>query len=191
MVTIRRTDDGFVVRTARTLLRPWRDADAAPFARLNADPEVMRYFENPLTQPESDRLAVQLAEHVRRHGFGFWAFEIPGVAEFAGFVGLAHVPITAPFTPAVELGWRLQRSLWGCGYASEGAKAAAAFGFGTLGLGELVASTVPANTRSRAVMERIGMTRDERGDFDHPSVSDGHPLRRQVLYRMSRAAWRG
>src|SRR5262249_18755030 len=148
---------GHTIRTARTLLRPWRSSDLEYFARMNADPEVMEHFEAPLTRAQSDRSATRFADHVKMHGYGFWAVEVPGVAEFVGFVGLQPVDFAAHFTPAVEIGWRLGRPHWGYGYASEAARGAARFGFDVLGLREIVAYTVPANIRSRAVMTRIGM----------------------------------
>jgi RimJ/RimL family protein N-acetyltransferase len=177
-------DGAYVVRTERTVLRPWEERDLEPFADLNADAEVMRYFVSPLTRAESDRLARRLIDHCRAHGFGFWALEIRDTSGLAGFVGLMHVSFAASFTPAVEIGWRLARPMWGRGYASEAARAAVRFGFERLGLAEIVAYAVPDNARSRAVMQRIGMVHDPAGDFDHPAVPVGHPLRRHVLYRL-------
>jgi RimJ/RimL family protein N-acetyltransferase len=116
--------------------------------------------------------------------------EVNDGAAFVGFVGLQHVNFEAPFAPAVEIGWRLARSAWGHGYATEAALATLEFGFEALELREIVACTTPANLRSRAVMERLGMTRDPREDFDHPEVAAGHPLCRHVLYRLDAAAWR-
>jgi len=112
--------------------------------------------------------------------------EIPAVAPFIGFVGLWTPSFEAHFTPAVEVGWRLAREHWGRGYASEAAEASVALGFGGLALEEIVAFTVPANFRSRRVMERLGMTHDPADDFDHPGVPEGHALRRHVLYRLAR-----
>lgn len=178
------------LRTPRLLLRPWRDADLPAFAAPNADPEVRRWFPGTLTRAESDAQAARLREHVAAHGFGFWAVEAPGVAPFIGFVGLQRVafaaPFTAPFTPAVEAGWRLARDHWGQGYAAEAARAALAHGLGPLGLAEVVAFAVPGNLASRRVMERVGMGHDAGDDFDHPALPEGHPFRRHVLYRARR-----
>lgn len=171
------------LRTPRLLLRPWRDKDLAPFAALNADPEVRRWFAGTLTREDSDAQATRLQEHIATHGFGFWAVEAPGTAPFIGFVGLQHVTFAAPFAPAVEIGWRLARAHWGMGYATEAARAALAHAFGPLGLPEVVSFAVPGNLASRRVMERIGMTHDPEGDFDHPVLREGHPLRRHALYR--------
>jgi ribosomal-protein-alanine N-acetyltransferase len=109
---------------------------------------------------------------------------VRGTGEFVGFTGLAVTEFEAHFTPAVEVGWRLARSAWGNGYATEAARAALSFGFEEAGLNEVVSFTAPANRRSRAVMERIGMSRDPRDDFDHPGLPGGHPLRPHVLYRV-------
>jgi ribosomal-protein-alanine N-acetyltransferase len=180
---------GPVLRTDRLVLRPWRDADRAPFAALNADPQVMQFFPKTLTRAESDALAGRIREHFARHGFGLWAVEAPGVAEFVGFVGLSVPSFEARFTPCVEVGWRLARPHWGRGYATEGAVAAIAFGFGDAGLEEIVSFTVPENLPSRRVMERLGMTRSAGDDFEHPFLPPGHPLRRHVLYRLNKATW--
>lgn len=169
--------------TPRTLLRPWRPADRAAFRALNADPAGMEFLPAPLSAAESDALADRIAAALAAEGFGFWALEIPGRAEFAGFVGLNRPAHALPFAPCVEIGWRLARAHWGHGYAGEAAGACLDHAFGALGLDEVVAFTVPANTRSRAVMERLGMARDPAGDFDHPALAEGHRLRRHVLYR--------
>jgi RimJ/RimL family protein N-acetyltransferase len=174
-----------MLTTPRLVLRRWRAGDRAPFAALNADPAVMEFFPALLSEAESDALADVLDAAIAARGFGFWAVEAPGVAPFIGFVGLSVPPFAAPFTPCVEIGWRLARPYWGRGFATEAARAALAFGFDRLGLGEIVAFTVPGNLRSRRVMERLGMTRRAEDDFDHPLLPPGHALRRHVLYRMA------
>jgi RimJ/RimL family protein N-acetyltransferase len=173
------------LRTGRLLLRRWLPADRSAFAALNADSRVMEHFPAVLTPEESGVLAV-IERHFEQHGFGLWAVEIPGVASFAGFVGLAVPRFEAHFTPCVEVGWRLAADHWGCGYATEGALAALAFGFEKVGLSEIVSFTVPENQRSRRVMDRIGMAHNPADDFDHPGLPG--PRRRHVLYRISRGA---
>ena len=177
------------LRTSRLILRDWRDDDVPRFAALNADPAVMAHFPSRLDRAASDALAARIRAHHVAHGWGAWAVEVPGEEDFIGFVGLQRVPFEAPFTPAVEIAWRLARAHWGRGFATEAASAALAFGFERLALPEIVAFTVPANARSRAVMERLGMTRDPADDFDHPRLPEGHALRRHILYRMARARW--
>ncbi|MBN4678112.1 GNAT family N-acetyltransferase [Pandoraea nosoerga] len=176
--------------TARTVLRPWRAEDLAPFAALNADREVMRHFPTTLDRAQSDAVAHRLAQHIEAHGYGPWALEIPGVTPFAGFVGLMNVSFDAPFAPAVEIGWRLARAWWSNGYATEAAQAAVAFAFDTLGLDTLVSFTVTANARSRAVMARLGMHHCPDEDFLHPLAPPGHRMRRHVLYRLAASDWR-
>jgi RimJ/RimL family protein N-acetyltransferase len=173
--------------TERVRLRQWRERDLAPFAALNRDAEVMRFLPAPLTRAESDALAAQIRAHFQEVGFGLWALEIPGVREFAGFVGLSRARFPAPFTPCIEIGWRLARECWGAGYASEAAREVLRFAHDTLELPEVVSFTATDNQRSRRVMERIGLQRDPSGDFDHPRLPAGHPLRRHVLYRGRRA----
>lgn len=177
------------LRGARVLLRPWRDSDRAPFARLNADPAARLYFPTIATAEQSNLEADRIAEHFEREGFGLWALEIPGVTEFAGFVGLMRPSYEAHFTPCVEVGWRLLPDYWRRGYASEAAELALAYGFEVLGLDEIVSLTTVTNQPSRRVMDRIGLRRDPADDFDHPRIAEGHPLRPHVLYRLSRADW--
>jgi RimJ/RimL family protein N-acetyltransferase len=176
------------LRTERLILRRWLPADRAPFAALNADPRVMEHFPALLSREESDARIATIEAHFEKHGFGLWAVEILGVAPCAGFIGLSVPRFEAHFTPCVEIGWRLAADYWGQGYATEGARAALKFGFDLLGLEQIVSYTVPANLRSRRVMEKIGMVHDQAGDFDHPALPEGHPLRRHVLYRMARPA---
>jgi ribosomal-protein-alanine N-acetyltransferase len=176
------------LRTPRLLLRSWRPSDLPAFAAMNADPEVRRWFPSTQTRAESDAAAERLQAHIDAHGFGFWAVEAPGVAAFIGFVGIAHTPFEAAFTPAVEAGWRLARAHWRQGYATEAARAALDHGFGQAGLSEIVAFTAPGNIASRRTMERLGMTRDPAGDFDHPAIPEGRRHRRLVLYRLRSTA---
>ncbi len=174
------------LHTDRLILREWRDEDLEPFAALNSDPEVMRYMPKLLSREDSDERVGQIREHFERHGFGLWAVEVRGAQPFAGFVGLSVPQYETLFTPCVEVGWRLAREVWGYGYATEAARAALGFGFTRIGLIEIVSFTVPDNQRSRRVMERLGMTHDPNGDFEHPLLPEGHPLRRHVLYRLAR-----
>jgi RimJ/RimL family protein N-acetyltransferase len=171
--------------TSRLKLRQWRDADLAPFAALNADPEVMRYFPATLTQAQSDELAGYVYDMIDRQGWGLWAVEVTEGPAFVGFVGLNRVTFDAHFTPAVEVGWRLARPFWGNGYATEAGAAALTFGFEQLDLPEIVSFTSPRNEPSVRVMRRLGMRHDAAGDFDHPRVAEGSPLRRHVLYRLA------
>lgn len=177
------------IRTARLWLRPWRAEDREAFAALNADPAVMEHFPATLSRAESDALADRIEARLIERGWGLWAVEIPGSVSFAGFLGLSMPAFNAHFTPCVEVGWRLSRDCWGKGYATEGGRAVLRFGFEQLGLNEIVSFTTSANLRSRRVMERIGMRHSPADDFDHPSLPEGRPLRRHVLYRLTRFGW--
>lgn len=170
------------LRTPRLALREWRDEDRVPFAAMSADREVMQYL-----PPVDDEWIDRQRRHFAEHGFAYWAVEVPGEAAFIGAVGLYRLRFPAPFTPAVEVGWRLARLFWGKSYAFEAARAATEDGFYRLGLDEIVAITAPANRRSWRVMERLGMRRNPKEDFDFPGFPEGHPLRRTVLYRLKRA----
>jgi RimJ/RimL family protein N-acetyltransferase len=182
-----------MIETARLVLRPWRDDDVEPFAAMGQDPEVMACFPGLLDRDATEAMVARVRAHFEREGFGPWAVEAPGVAPFLGFAGPFRPQFTAHFTPCVEIGWRFARRFWGAGYAIEAAQAALDYGFGTLGLAEIVAFLIPANTRSARVCERLGMHRDPADDFDHPSFAPdvrslaGHPQCRHVLYRKASA----
>jgi RimJ/RimL family protein N-acetyltransferase len=171
--------------TPRLILRQWRDDDLKPFAALNANAEVMRFFPAPLSRRQSGVFAARARDGIKQRGWGLWAVEVVESSQFIGFIGLADPRFDAHFTPAVEVGWRLARPAWGQGYATEGARAALVYGFADLGLPEIVSFTPVGNERSRRVMERLGMSHDPADDFDHPSLSAG-PLRLHVLYRLRR-----
>ncbi|WP_020578122.1 GNAT family N-acetyltransferase [Actinopolymorpha alba] len=177
-------------KTERLILRRWRDSDLEPFAALNSDPDVMEHFPALMTREESDDLVARIESAFPERGFGLWALEVQGAGEFIGFTGLSVPSFDAHFTPAVEVGWRLARSAWGRGYASEAARAALAFGFDPAGLTEIVSFTATTNLRSQAVMRRIGMTHDAADDFDHPRLPAGHRLSRHVLWRITADQWR-
>jgi 3-dehydroquinate dehydratase/shikimate dehydrogenase len=180
------------LKTKRLILRPWKETDLAPFAKLNADPKVMEYFPSILSREESDHLAQKMQSKMEERGYGMWAVSIPEIADFIGFIGLNHQDkstFPAHFTPAVEIGWRLAATYWGKGYATEGAKAVLAYGFEHLHLEEIVSFTAVQNMRSRRIMEKIGMHHDSKDDFDHPKLPEGHALRRHVLYRLKQQQW--
>lgn len=175
--------------TDRLLLRPWRAADREPFAALNSDPEVMEHFPALLTREASDAMVDRCIAAMAEQGWGLWALEVRASGRFVGFVGLSVPSFEAPFTPCVEIGWRLARAAWGQGYAVEAARAVLDAAYGPGGLDEVVSFTAQGNTRSRRVMERIGMSRDPADDFDHPRLPPGHRLSRHVLYRLGRSTW--
>jgi len=155
---------------------------------MMADPEFNRYMPGPFDREESDAMYARNLSHFEAKGFGIWAVELPGQAAFIGSLGLVIPRSPLPFCPCVEIGWRILPRYWGCGYATEGALAALRYGFEELDLDEIVSFTVPENLASRRVMEKIGMTRDPDGDFEHPALAEGHPLRPHVLYRVNRSS---
>ena len=175
-----------ILHGSRLMLRPWREADLEPLYGINGDPESMRHFPSVMTRAQSDAWAERMQTHIEAHGWGFWVVEEIGGAPFVGVVGLMNIPWEAPFTPAVEIGWRIAPAHRRRGYAEEAARMALSFGFGTLGLKEIVAFTVPGNLPSWRLMERLGMRPD--GEFDHPRLPADHPLRRHLLYRLSAPA---
>ncbi len=178
------------LRTPRVLLRQWKDSDIDAWAAMNADPQVRRYFPAMLSRTQAQAEADRIRGAIAQRGWGMWALEVPGVHSFAGFVGLNVPGFEAPWMPAVEIGWRLASAAWHKGYATEGAAAALDFAFMHLELPQVVAMSVPANTPSHNVMERLGMLHDPGADFDHPRVPIDSPLKRHILHRISPQQWR-
>ena len=175
------------ILTPRLKLRRWKDEDKEPFANLNADPRVMEFMPKVLSEEESHSFVARIERNFKEHRFSLFAAELVNLKTFIGFIGLAIPRFQASFTPCVEIGWRLAFEHWGNGYATEGARAVLEFAFTELNLREVVSFTVPANLRSRRVMEPIGMKFIQ--EFDHPSLSEGHPLRRHVLYAITNGSW--
>jgi RimJ/RimL family protein N-acetyltransferase len=173
------------LRTSRLLMRRWQDADREPFAALNADPEVMRHFPACLDRAASDALVERIEARFEEQGFGLWALESIETGEFLGFTGLNPMPEGVPAAGGMEVGWRLARSAWGHGYATEAARTAVEVAFSGVGLPELWSMTAVSNEPSQAVMRRLGMTRH--AFFDHPRLPAGHPIRPQVVYHLKAA----
>jgi RimJ/RimL family protein N-acetyltransferase len=175
------------VTTPRLVLREWRDADRAPYAALNGDPEVMRHFPSMLTPQQSDEMVDRIVLTWRDRGFGLWAVERLDTHQFIGFVGLSVPTWQAEFTPCVEVGWRLAKQHWGNGFAPEAASASLEWGFAHADppQDQIVSFATETNVKSQRVMQKIGMHRDVDGDFDHPLLPDWVD-RRHVLYRIDR-----
>ncbi|MFZ0742773.1 MAG: GNAT family N-acetyltransferase [Terracidiphilus sp.] len=177
------------LESKRLSLRRWVDGDREPFARINRNAAALEFLPGALSRGESDEMVDRIEVHFEQHGFGLWATELREGAEFIGYIGLAVPRFEAAFTPCVEIGWRLAPEYWGRGLATEGARAVVRYAFEDLALPSLVSFTVPANLRSRRVMEKLGMTHDAQDDFNHPLLPPGHLLRRHVLYRLNREEW--
>jgi RimJ/RimL family protein N-acetyltransferase len=176
------------LETDRLILRQWENDDLPDFAALNADPEVMKYFPNLLSREASDAMAEKCRSLISERGWGFWATISKESSKFIGFVGLNEPKDTLPFAPCVEIGWRLQKIYWGNGYATEAANQALRISFETLGLNEVVSFATASNTRSRSVMDRIGMVNTYQ-NFKHPDLPDNSPLAEHVLYKISKNEW--
>jgi RimJ/RimL family protein N-acetyltransferase len=180
-----------VLQTLRLVLRPWRESDYEPFAAMNADPDVRKYFPSRLTMAESDAEADRIRAHFDQHGYGYFAVELPGIDDFIGIAGLAHAryPLPGLGTAWVDIGWRFARPYWSKGFAQESARAVVDFAFRDLKLPEVVAFTVPNNRRSRKVMDRLGMVHHAADDFLHPQIPADHAMAQHVLYRLDHDRW--
>ncbi|MCC7305268.1 MAG: GNAT family N-acetyltransferase [Alphaproteobacteria bacterium] len=174
------------IETSRLILRDWKDEDKASFARMNGDPMVMEHFPRVLDEAATGRLVDRFRDHFKKHGYGPYALELKKTGQFMGFCGLHDVEFKSHFTPATEIAWRLDYEFWGQGYATEAAEAVTKHAFDTLKLKEIVAFAVYDNTRAIHIMEKIGMKRDPKGDFEYPALRKDHPLGHFVLYRMNK-----
>jgi len=176
------------LETHRLKLRQWRKSDFPAFALINGDPVVMEYFPSTLSETESNAMALKIQSLISERGWGFWAVEDKVSKKFIGFVGL-HVPLAKlPFSPCVEIGWRLASKFWGKGYATEAASAALNVAFGRLNLVKVYSFAPKGNAKSRAVMERLHMVNTHQ-NFEHPSIPAGHRLREHVLYELTKTRW--
>ncbi|MCP4342668.1 MAG: GNAT family N-acetyltransferase [Desulfobulbaceae bacterium] len=176
------------LETDRLLLRQWKNQDLSAFAKLTADSEVMEYFPSTLSSEESNAMAQKCKSLISERGWGVWASELKESGDFIGFVGIHKPKATLPFSPCVEIGWRLLREHWGNGYATEAAAEALRFSFESLGLNEVVSFTTVSNYRSRSVMEHLGLSNTNQ-NFEHPDIPDGHQLSEHVLYKITKSEW--
>lgn len=172
------------IETDRLYLRQWAEKDKQEYARLNANPEVMEFFPSVLTAVQSHEQLERLSNDIRRRGYGFFALERKSDGAFLGFTGISHPGFEAPFTPCIEIGWRIDKPYWGNGYATEAAIASLAYAFEWIGVKEVVSSTSIHNQRSEKVMKKIGMKKEN--EFNHPLLPDGHSLQKHVLYKIAR-----
>ncbi len=176
------------LETKRLILRQWKDEDYFEFTALNGDPSVMEFFPKILSRKESDKMADRIRSLIDDRGWGFWAIELKKSGEYIGFTGLHQPKANLPFSPCVEVGWRLANRFWGCGYAPEAAKEALRFAFITLKLEEVVSFATLKNLRSQSVMRSISMTNTNQ-NFMHPDFDPSNTLREHVLFKINRSHW--
>jgi ribosomal-protein-alanine N-acetyltransferase len=179
------TDIPNVFETARLTLRNWKQSDTAPFAAMNPDPKVMEFYPDIMTAQETQDMIDRIDAHFDAHGFGLWATELKATGEFIGYIGTKVFEGKTPFAPCIEIGWRIAAAHWGKGYAPEGARKILEQMRAVCDPDQILSFTATINTKSRKVMEKIGMFHDPAEDFDHPNVEAGHPLQPHVLYRMN------
>jgi len=178
-----------MLKTNRLLLRQWTEQDFFPFSEMCSDPDVMEFFPKLQTQQESFEMAKKIQSLINDRGWGLWAMEIPEQHKFIGFVGLHTPSDRMPFSPCVEIGWRLSKHHWGKGYATEAANESLRYAFDTLNLNEVVSFTTLANSRSQTVMQKIGM-HDSGQNFMHPDIDASHPYCEHVLYKICKLTWK-
>lgn len=170
------------IETSRLLLRDWRESDIEPFARMNADLNVMEYLLKPLSAQESYAYCRRIVAEFDMRGYGLYALERREDGRFLGYTGFHGFDMATDFSPGTEIGWRLAHEFWGQGYAPEAAAACLEYASSCLQLNEVFSFTYIGNNRSERVMQKIGM--EKLGSFQHPGVPDSHPLKEHVLYRV-------
>ncbi|MEZ4953946.1 MAG: GNAT family N-acetyltransferase [Saprospiraceae bacterium] len=173
----------YTIQTERLGLRNWKPSDFDLFAEMTADKEVMEFFPKTLSKDESYAIAKRFMDHFDEYGFCYFAVETLADQQFIGFIGLMHQTYESYFTPCVDIGWRLRKSAWGNGYATEGAKACLEFANHQINLPEVYAVAPKLNIKSQKVMQKIGM--EMVGDFEHPNVEKESPLRFCNLYKIT------
>lgn len=174
----------YIFTSERLGFRNWRPEDLEEFARLNSDEQVMEHFPKTLNQQEVEKLIAKLSQHYAKNGFTYYAAEISETKEFIGMIGLAYQEYTSPFTPAIDIGWRLKREAWGKGYATEGAKRCLNYAFDELGIEKIISVCTIDNIRSENVMKKIGMTK--KGEFNHPGLVDNPEYAKHICYEKIR-----
>ncbi|MBN2220706.1 MAG: GNAT family N-acetyltransferase [Vallitaleaceae bacterium] len=174
----------YLFESERLGFRRWKESDRLPFAIMNSDPDVMRYFPEILNREESDYLCDRIEKHFEEHGYGLWAVEMKKNQEFIGFIGFFTATFESEFTPCIEIGWRIRKDFWRQGFAWEGATACLNYGFTELGIKEITSFTSEINYPSINVMRKIGM--HHIGNFDHPRIDNESPLKKHVLYKIKR-----
>jgi len=174
----------YIFESQRLGFRRWTAMDQTPFAQMNADNEVMKFFPNKLSRDASDAFLRKIDLEHDQKGYGLWAVDVKESNSFIGFIGFHEATFEADFTPCIEIGWRLCKESWNNGYATEGAKACVDYAFNHLHIDTIYSFTAVINISSINVMEKIGLNKVT--TFEHPNLVKGHPLRPHVLYRIDK-----
>lgn len=182
-------DIKYEFETERLGFRRWKEEDKIPFAKMNANKEVMKYFLHELSRKQSDEFVDKINNHFKQYGFGLWAVELKETREFIGFIGFFKATFQSHFTPCIEIGWRLDSRYWNKGYATEGAKACLEYGFDTLGFEDIYSFTSQINKPSINVMKKIGLKQVD--TFNHPRIENDNPLSLHVLYKIDKVSFKG
>ena len=174
----------YLFTSERLGFRNWKHEDLVEFSKLNSDEEVMEHFPNTLSEKEVKELIKKLNNHFTKNGFTYYATELLATTEFIGMIGLAYQEYHTAFTPAVDIGWRLKKSAWGKGYATEGAKRCLQYAFQELGISKIISVCTIKNQKSENVMKKIGMTKV--GIFNHPNLANFPAYQKHFCYEITK-----
>ena len=177
-------NSNYLFTSERLGFRNWVMEDLSEFSEINQDDNVMEYFPAKLSKDETKQFIIRLQDHYKEFGHNFYAVELLTNKELIGFIGLADTRMNLDFTPCKEIGWRLKRSTWNKGLATEGAKRVLEYGFNDLNINEIVSFTAKVNLKSEHIMKKIGMTKVK--EFVHPKIDANHVLNPHVLYKIER-----
>lgn len=170
----------YIFKSERLGFRNWIKNDLKPMAAINSDSEVMQFFPNVQTEGKTQQFIERMQCQFEEKGFCYFAVDKLDGQEFIGFIGLSEQTFKADFTPCIDIGWRLAKRAWGCGYATEGALKSLDYAFNSLELDEVLSIASTVNLQSINVMEKIGMKKVEK--FEHPVLKDDPRLKECVLY---------
>jgi RimJ/RimL family protein N-acetyltransferase len=185
--TLLKLKKDYIFKSERLGFRNWTKNDLTEFAKMNADLEVMEHFPKPLTEKETAELIDRFENHYSKNGHTYFATEILENGEFIGFIGLAFQKYKTDFTPAVDIGWRLKKSAWKKGFATEGAKKCLDFGFNKLNLDKIISTCTDKNAKSENVMKKIGM--EKMGEFNHPELKEYPEYEKNICYGINKNVW--
>jgi RimJ/RimL family protein N-acetyltransferase len=177
----------YIFKSERLGFRNWTEKDLTEFAKINADLDVMEYFPEPLTENETSDFITRLQNHYEKNGYNYFATEILKTGELIGFIGFAYQDYETEFTPATDIGWRLKKTAWGNGYATEGAKKCLEYGFNKLNLGKIISVFTEKNIKSENIMKKIGMKKV--GEFNHPKLKEYPEYEKCVCYEINKNMW--
>ncbi len=177
----------YIFKSERLGFRNWTNNDLKELTEINSDPEVMEHFPSTLSEKETENLMERLKKHYDEREYTYFATDILETSELIGFIGLAYQTYKTEFSPATDIGWRLKKTAWGKGYATEGAKRCLEYAFNELKMNKIFSICTINNRKSENVMKKIGMTK--KGEFNHPELTNYPEYEKNIWYEIKNNVW--